>query len=93
MLDYIFDCQVTSSTFFEKEDLVVRLVELLVSVSDDDLSLILGGKISENFYPLLVPSGGKRTGSLYFTSEKDVSTPSPSVPILNLSKSEKRGFT
>ena len=73
----------TSSTFFEKEDLVVRLVELLVSVSDVDLKLGIGRQDeNENSHPL-VPSGGKRTGSLYFTSEKDVSTPSPSVPILN----------
>ena len=39
MLEYIFDCQVTSSTLFENEDFVVRLVELLVSVSDVDLEV------------------------------------------------------
>ena len=51
-LEYIYYCQVTSSTLFEKEDLVVRLVELLVSVSDVDLKLGIGRQDKWKFSPI-----------------------------------------
>ena len=35
------------------------------------------------------PSGGKRMGSLYFTREKEVSTPPGSVAIIDINESEK----
>ena len=93
----------TSSTLLEKDDLVVRLVELLVSVSDIDLDVkrvinhhfqmraSASNKINDIFNKIISsiytlnpfdPSGGKRTGSLYFTRENEVSTPPGSVAIL-----------
>ena len=90
VFSFISSINATSSTLLEKDDFVVLLVELLVSVSDVDLYTGCGwnrqqGKKDQNHHRKrhpFVPSGGKRTGSLYFTREKEVSRSLGSAAIL-----------